>query len=268
MSARPVLIELESLGKTIYGEVAQLTMTGATIQPTDPLILWGNVRLRVRFGFADTTYTLTGLSKESNPDHSFSFTFDTVTRQQMTVYGAALRQTGVLEAGAPESAPAPNGPALNSGTVAKNAPAAAAVTGAASKGKQPAAEPIDPSRIVRHQGPPEGKERRTSHRYDLEVDAALTVVNTPGTQPAKVIEIGAGGCRVFTPKPNQIQPGTAVEVNMAGLNFPLRLSAMVLHKQSDQVLGLQFHELSHRIQGRLVNFINELRQGQSEESGS
>jgi hypothetical protein len=46
---RPVLIEMESLGKVMRGQMLKLTATGATILPNDLILIWNSVNVKISF---------------------------------------------------------------------------------------------------------------------------------------------------------------------------------------------------------------------------
>lgn len=242
MSSRPVLIEVETLGAVLRGEMVELNMCEARVLPGDPLLLWKNVRLTVRFRYADVVYHLSGNTKESYPDHSFTFDFDKVTRQRMGALREQLRNGGYLKS----SEIAPEADSTCEEQVPKDA-----------KGEEREPPTEDLSR-VRHLPAPSGQERRLHQRHELHVDATVQKISSSNILRCQVLEISLGGCRIYTDRPNDYVLGDRVEVQFVGRGGPFRLSASVQFERAEHLAGLKFTHMSMRTSDRLVDLVREL----------
>jgi hypothetical protein len=253
MAQRPVLIEVESVGKVIRGQMLRLTMTGATVVPDDPFLIWMSVPVKVSFRYGDVVYALTGMSMASEADLSFSFKFDSVTRKSLMILSKNLGEAGLLDAEDVQQ--------MFAAKVAEEAQTEGKPESAAVKCKISA-------RLVRHEKPPGGRERRVHHRYDIEVDAKLAIINSDSNLNCSVLEMSLGGCRLYTEDPNSIKLDTPVEVQFVECGYPLRLPASIQVKVGDHILGLRFLEMSGRMKERLNNLIWEIAERESEKGSS
>lgn len=243
IARRPVLIHLDSLGKVMRGQMLHLTASGANVLPDDPFLLWKSVYVKVSFRFSDVVYALTGMTNASEADLSFRFEFDEVTRKSFLILGKDLGEAGLLDAADVAQIFA-----------AKDAQARNAEADAASKAKKTKAT----MRLVRHEKPPGGRERRVHHRYDLDVNAKLAIINSDSNFECTVLELSLGGCRVYTADPNNIETDMPVEVQFVECGYPLRMPAKIQVKQGDHILGLKFLGMSSRIKERLHSLIGEV----------
>jgi len=243
MAERPVLIGVKSLGKVMHGQMLQMTMSGATILPDDSFLIWKSVHVKVSFRFADIVYHLSGMTMLSEPDLSFRFEFDGVTRKSVVILGKKLGDAGLLDAADAEQMYA-----------AKDALANEPEDGSAAKAKK---GPLT-ARLVRHEQPPGGRERRVDHRYDIDANAKLAVINSSFNLECLVLELSLGGCRVYTGSPNNVEHDTQVEVQFVERGYPLRLPARIQVKSGPHILGLRFSEMSERMKERLKNLICEV----------
>ena len=236
MAARPVLIEVS--GKVMRGDMLQLTMARARVMPLDPFLLWSSVHVKIRFMCSTVTYNLTGMTISSHADNSFSFEFDSVTRKYMLIEGKRLGVATPPGKSAHESTPAVEKPEMKTDTPPKKASVSAL--------------------IVRHDGPPGGRERRVHHRYDIDAAAKLSVVNSDRTIVCTVLELSLSGCRVHTDIANGVSRGTQVEVQFVDCGLPLRIAANVQVKTGEHLVGLKFQNMSTRMKERLNNLIWEV----------
>jgi hypothetical protein len=243
MAQRPVLIDVESLGKVMRGQMLQLTMHGASVMPDDPFLIWKSVHVKVSFRYGDVVYALTGMSMVSETDLSFSFEFDSVTRRSLMILGKNLGEAGLLDSTDVEQMFA-----------AKDAEA----TGPKADSASPAKKGKITARLVRHEKPPGGRERRIHHRYDIDVDAKLAIVNSDFNFECSVLELSLGGCRVHTEFQNNIVLETQVEVQFVECGYPLRMPARIQVKNGEHILGLKFLEMSSRMRERLNSLIWEV----------
>ncbi|MGA2887829.1 MAG: PilZ domain-containing protein [Terracidiphilus sp.] len=243
LAQRPVLIEVEKLGKVMRGQMLQLTMSGATVLPDDSFLLLKSVHAKVSFRYSDVVYVLSGMTVESEADLRFSFKFDSVTRKSFAIMGKNLGEAGLLDAAdvkqmyASRDTGAPD-PEANSAS--------------------PATQTKIVARLVRHEKPPGGRERRVHHRHDMDVGAKLAIVNSDSILNSSVMELSFGGCRVYTDLPNNIQLETLVEVQFVECGLPLRLAAKVQVKNGAHVLGLMYLNMSSRMRERLNHLIREI----------
>jgi hypothetical protein len=244
---RPVLIEMESLGKVMRGQMLQLTASGAKIMPNDPILIWNSIHVKVSFRFGDVVYALTGMSMLSEPDFSFRFQFDAVTRKSFMILGKNLGEAGLLDAADVEMILA-----------AKEAEAQKTEANPEAQAKKSKVH----ARLVRHEKPPGGRERRVHHRYDIDVGAKLAIVNSDSNFECTVLELSLGGCRVFTEAPNNIEIDTRAEVQFVSCGYPLRMPAKVQVKSGANILGLKFLEMSARIRERLQSLIWEVAENE------
>jgi hypothetical protein len=228
MAARPVRIEVEKLRSSMIGQMVDLTLSEARVMPDEPVLIWKDVQVWVRFRYSNIVFTLAGKSKEWNPDGSISFEFDEVSRKRMLI----LAQEGLFRGEAEEKVEE-------------------------REAESDPTKPRDPRR-VRHLGGPGGVERRASPRYDLYVEGVLSNLDTARAINCLVLEVSKSGCRIYTETPNDLQLNGFVEVQFVALGYPLRLSATVQVKTGEQLLGLKFTEVSYRIKTRLANLIFEL----------
>jgi hypothetical protein len=243
MTARPVLIGVETLGKLMHGQVLELTASQARVLPDDPFLLWKSVLIKIRFRWADVEYNLSGMTIESHEDNSFTFEFDCVTRKYLAVLGKQLEDAGLMNSGAARSKP-----------VSK-------LSEELDHGDPPIKHEINTraaSLLVRHEKPPGGKERRVHHRYDLDAEAKLAIVNSDRILDCIVLELSLGGCRVYSETPISLDLGAWVEVQFIECGLPLRLAAKIQVKSGEKIAGLMFHSMSIRMQERLNNLIWEI----------
>jgi hypothetical protein len=240
---RPVLVEVESLGNAMYGQILELTMSEANVLPDSLFLIWKSIHVKVSFRYGDVVYALTGITTVSEADRSFRFKFDSVTRKSLMILGKNLGDAGLLDSADVEQILA-----------TKDAEATAAEVDSASVGNKRS----HTARLVRHEKPPGGRERRVHHRYDIDVDAKLAIVNTDYNLGCKVMELSLGGCRVYTDLPNNIEMERHLEVQFIECGFPLRMPAKVQVKNGGHILGLRFLELSSRMRERLKSLIWEI----------
>lgn len=240
---RPVLIEMESLGKVMRGQMLHLTSSGASIMPDDTFLIWNSVHVKVSFRFGDVVYALTGMTMLSEPDFRFRFEFDAVTRKSFIILGKNLGEAGLLDAADIEQIFA-----------AKEAESQKSESKPESQAKKSKIH----ARLVRHEAPPGGRERRVHHRYDIDVGAKLAIINSDSNFECTVLELSLGGCRVFTEAPNNIETDTQVEVQFVSCGYPLRMPAKIQVKSGTNILGLKFLQMSNRIRERLQSLIWEV----------
>jgi hypothetical protein len=247
LSHRPVLLLVETLGAVMHGEMLGLSLSQARVLPSEPILLWNNVRVKVRFRFADVLYSLSGTTSASHPDLSFSFVFDLVTREQIAILSSKLTDSGLLQAGELDKKTGPPTTALEPETK-----------------PQP---PTKPKRIkfsrVRHDPPPAGIERRVHERHELEAGAMLVILDKGVSFKCMLLEVSLGGCRLYTGVPITYPEGTNVEVEFTGLGYPFRLAARIKVKAETDAIGLEFQQMSFRIKDRLSDMIHELAEKQT-----
>lgn len=239
----PVLIDVEALGKVMRGQMLQLTASGASVLPDDPFLIWKSLQVKVSFRFKDVVYALTGMSLVSEKDLNFRFEFDNVTRKSLMILCKTLGEAGLLDAANIEQIFAAKE------VEARNAEADAAA---------PRKEGKLHARLVRHEKPPGGRERRIHHRHNLDVNAKLAIVNSDSNFECSVLELSLGGCRVLTEAPNGLELNTQVEVQFVSCGYPLRMPAKIQVKSGTNILGLKFLEMSSRIKDRLHSLIEEV----------
>ena len=190
----------------------------------------GNVRVRVRFRFRNVIYSLTGRSFPSEREVGFGIEVNSVTRQNVPIYAG------------PEDGSLP-----------------AALTDRF-EGKTKRSK--DEQRIVLHQPPPDGKERRLCARHEMEAMASLVVLERGRILKCLVLEVSLSGCRLFGESPINLDQDTAVEVEFTGRGYPLRLRAIVKPKSDEHVIGLEFTQASERVIESLNDLIAELEEAQ------
>lgn len=240
MPRRPVLIEVDALGTVLHGQVIELSMCTARVRPDDPLFLWKNVKVAVRFRYSDVVYALEGTASTTHADESFTFDFDRVSRQRMEILHAQLKTGGYLCSDEEEMASSP--------CEEEEAPEAARP-----KTKQ--------ELCAVHHGPaPEGQERRVHDRHTLLVTGTVQRVSHSSILKCQVLEVSLGGCRIYTDHPNTLTLGDQVEVQFVGCGFPFRLAARVQFVLEAHVAGLKFLHMSMRTSERLLDLVRELRE--------
>lgn len=232
MVQRPVLIDVGALGKVMRGQMLQVTTHGATVLPDDPFLLWKSVPVKVSFRFRDIVYAFSGMTEVTEAGHSIRFEFDQVTRQSLMILGKNLDDAGLLDAADIEQMFAEE---------TLNAPHAAL----------PAKKDKVSARIIKHEKPPGGRERRIHHRHEVDVEAKLAIVNSDCNLECSVLELSLGGCRVYTELPNSIEKNTQVEVQFVECGFPLRMPATIQVKSGVHILGLKYLPMSSRMRERL-----------------
>jgi len=241
MPIRPVLIEVETLGASLHGQMNRLMPTRARMMPNEPLLLRGKVPVRIRFRFADVEYNLGGLTLANDIDNAILVEFDSVTRKQIALFSGYLKDSGLLQAGE----------------------AAAMAAEEESKPHEPAAKPKRSKaeqRRVRREPPPGGVERRIHYRHELEAVVTLLVVSKGAMIKCDLLEISRGGCRVYTEIAPHIPQDCIVEVDFIGHGVPLRIAAKVKVKGDEHLLGLEFQKMSARTTERLQELLDELRE--------
>lgn len=238
LSVRPVLIDVETLHTTIYGEITQLCSTWARILPVDPFFLWKNTNISVRFRFEDIPYTLCGLASVTNSDNSFHFEFDLVSRELMQVLSVQLKDAGILRSDEVQAIARQQEEQLATPSDDQHEPGEA---------KQD---------TVKHSSG--DTNRRVHARYGLATPANLRITNGGDVYRCAVIDLSLGGCRVQTAKPLNFPVLTRVEVQFVGLGLPLILPAQIQIKIGDHVAGLKYLEVSPHIRERLSVLLEEL----------
>ncbi|MGD0832448.1 MAG: PilZ domain-containing protein [Terracidiphilus sp.] len=246
MAQRPVLVDVESLGRVMRGQMLQVTTLGATILPDDPFLLWKSVHVKVSFRFRDIVYAFSGMTIVSETRHSFRFEFDGVTRHSLMIMSKNLGDAGLLDAADMEQ------------MLAEEAANAAAAQAAEANAVVPVKKDKISVRLIRHEKPPGGRERRIHHRHDIDVEAKLAIVNSDSNLECSVLELSLGGCRVYTEIPNNIEKGTQVEVQFVECGFPLRMPATIQVKSGVHILGLKYLQMSSRMKERLSSLIWEV----------
>ncbi|WP_420237389.1 PilZ domain-containing protein [Telmatobacter bradus] len=111
---------------------------------------------------------------------------------------------------------------------------------------------------MRYEPAPGGIERRKDFRHEIQQDAQISFVSTSVTMNCWLIEISMGGARIYTEQAINYAVGTACELRFVKYGQSYLLPAHIQVKNNDQLAGLQFEELSQRIQQRLIEFIKEL----------
>lgn len=235
-TARPVHIDLETLGIATPGELLSLSATGARVLPRAPMLVLNQAVISVGFQFEQTQYLLSGLTSRCNRDGSIPFEFDFVTRERVRELAERLARAGVELA--PEQA----------STAQQPEP---------SRAEQKARQ-LAELRRVRHERPPGGIERRIEARYDLGAQAALTILKSGKVMSGELLELSLTGCRVFTEEPNRYPQYTAIEVQFVGLGFPLRLGGHIQINRAQHVAGLCFTGIRPRTRERLQTLLWEL----------
>jgi len=243
MASRPVLIEVDTLGTSVGGEMLELRTIGARVMPSESIFFFNSVRITLRFRFLDVVYTLCGMARKSAIDKSVEVEFDFVTREQIARQWALFAKSGLLDDREED---------VKSGRDKTDASATSADTKKAQLKKQ-----VD-LRMVRMEPPPGGIERRASRRYILGVDAALSIIHSGAVLDCQVLELSLTGCRVFSQQPIQWDLHTWVEIQFVGLGYPLRLAGEIQTKRGAFVCGLRFINLKPRIHERLRDLIGEL----------
>jgi hypothetical protein len=250
MTRRPVLIAIDELELTMRGQVVGMTMAHALLRPDGQFYLCKSVYVEISFRFEATRYTLAGTAQPSEADQGFRIDFDTVARKTIAGMGERLKMAGLLD-------PIGSDPKLQSAAVDVAPGDAEAVT------KKP--EPVDKSsgRMVRHDGPPHGVERRAHPRYDVDVYVRLLLVEEARRLECTMIDLSMGGCRLYFEQPHGLAKGQHVETQFIGDGLPLRLAAVVQVCEKPKVVGLRFVSVGARMQERLEWLISEVAAGRA-----
>lgn len=249
MTRRPVLIAIDELDMTMRGQVVDLKMTHAILRPDAQFYLCKSVYLEIAFRFETTRYTLSGTSQRSLADQTFRIDFDTVARKTVAGLGDRLKAGGLLEqAGSEPAQPAP---------ASEEKPAAAQADE-----HSPETE-VAVGRRVRHEGPPNGLERRIHPRFDVETYVRLSLVEEGRRMECVMIDLSQTGCRLYFEHPHTLRRGLHVEVQFIGDGLPLRLAAVVQVCDYAQVVGLRFINVGTRMQERIEWLISEVSQGRA-----
>jgi hypothetical protein len=252
MTRRPVLIAIDELDLTMRGQAVDMTMTYAILRPESQFYLCKCVYIEVSFRFEATRYTLSGTAQRSLADQSFRIDFDSVARKTVAGLNERLQEAGLIEAGKPERTPSAPAPVEEPAEAEAKPPAA----------EQPVAEQ-PAGRRVRHDGPPDGIERRVCPRFDVETYTRLTLVDEGRRVDCIMIDLSQSGCRLYFEQPHGLACGLHVEVQFIGDGLPLRLAAVVQVCHHAQVVGLRFINVGTRMQERIEWLIGEVAAGRA-----
>lgn len=262
MPQRPVLLKVPATGAMLRGEVITLGSTKACVLPVDPLLIWNNTAVTIKFRFRDTIYTLSGTTSESYPDRSFTFLYDEVTREQvLTNYAAVLREAGLMEnLSAPKSTTAP---AAAASTARENASSGAlppVEAAKAQKAKEKDAGEQKPTKaeILHALAKKLPDALNESFLRDVEIESALHLINDTQAYPCELIRLGEGGGLAYFNQPPALGLGTATEIRFTAHGVPYRFPTFIQEEIHPQVLQLAFQEMSPRIRTRLKEYLKEI----------
>lgn len=261
MPQRPVLLRMPATGAMLRGEVLTLGSTKACVLPVDPLLIWKNTEVTIKFRFKETVYTLSGTTTESYPDRSFTFAYDAVTREQIrTTYAEVLHSAGLMEDLTAKQETNP--PATESGATStaeassttEAEPANAQKTKAKAAGEQKRTK----QEILRSIAKQLPEELGESFLRDVELNAALHVINDKQVFPCELIRLSEGGCVAYIKEPATLGLGTSVEIRFTAHGEPYRFPAFLQEIVHPQVFQLLFQEMSPRIRTRLREYLKEI----------
>lgn len=263
MPQRPVLLKVPATGAMLRGEVITLGSTKACVLPVDPLLIWNNTAVTIKFRFQDTIYTLSGTTSDSYPDRSFTFLYDAVTREQvLTSYAAVLREAGLMEnLSAPKAATGAKAPAADTaGENASSASAPPAEAAKAHKAKEKEAGEQKPTKgeILHALAKKLPEELNEAFLHDVEIAAALHLINDKQAYPCELIRLGEGGGLAYFEKPPALGLGTATEIRFTAHGVPYRFPTFIQEELHPQVLQLAYQEMSPRIRTRLKEYLKEI----------
>jgi hypothetical protein len=243
MARRPVLVAIDELEMTMPGQVLDLSMTHATVQPAGVFYLCKSVYVECAFRYGEMLYSLSGTADPSTPDKSFRMEFDTVARKAMAELGVQLRDAGLIDS--------------------ERAEKAKELTRPLEAERQERESWSFNPRKVRHDGPPGGVERRAHSRYDVETEVRLTLVEEGRRVECTMIDLSMSGCRLYFSRAESLELGAQVEVQFIGDGLPLRLAAVVQVVMHLQSAGLRFVNVPERMKERLEDLIQEITAGRA-----
>ncbi len=108
--------------------------------------------------------------------------------------------------------------------------------------------------------------RRRNPRYACNgpAEVLLTVGKPP--LPAKILNISAEGALVALAAPLVLLPNTPVELTFTVHHLLFRVRAHVrVVREGDIEIGLQFHDLSHRMLAQIEDLVTELAESEGEQ---
>lgn len=247
MARRPVLIAVDELDLTMRGQVVDMSTNHVLLRPEGQFYLCKSVYVEISFRFESTRYTLAGSAQPSAADQSFRMDFDTVARKTVASLNTHLQAAGLMDPDKPGSA--------------MSSVVASAVH--EPEEEEEAAPAEQPTRGVRHEDPPDGVERRSYRRYEVETYVRLTLVQEARRMECTMIDLSQSGCRLYFEHPHGLERGLHVEVQFIGDGLPLRLAAIVQACHNPQVVGLRFINVGARMQERIEWLISEIAAGRA-----
>ncbi|WP_420238439.1 PilZ domain-containing protein [Telmatobacter bradus] len=245
MAKRPVLVNIDELGRQLNGQVTEMTATYARVRPSAFFYLCNSVYAEISFRYEDVIYMLSGTSEPTGRDNTFKIEFDSVARKTMGTLGKALGAAGLMDEEKKSLIYTPSPLGIED------------VSNLLPKGDEKALLKRL-ARKIRRELPPGGIDRRACCRYEVESEVRLTFIRECKLQQCLMIDLSLTGCRLFFEDPCPVPLGTQVEIQFLENGYPLRLAASVQVVANPHTLGLKFSNNSLRMKERLACLIEEL----------
>lgn len=241
---RPVIIHVDALDASLRGQIVELGRNHAVVRPDSFFYLCKSQYAEISFSCEETVYTLAGQMNSSDVDQTLRIEFDMVARRAVQMLGQTM---GGRWKSDPGHRPLLTEIEADAALVPEeNTPPAVLPEGKKATQK------------LRKGHPPEGVERRQSRRYKTSTPTRITLVGLGEVRDCLMLDLSLGGCKLSFDLACGIMAGSRVEVQFLEQGLPLRLAATVQVCADDDVLGLQFMNVSARMQERLQGLIKEI----------
>jgi hypothetical protein len=243
---RPVMIRIDALDASLRGQIVELDKGHAIVRPDNFFYLCKSLYAEISFCYDETAYTLAGQMTSSDDDQRLRIEFDMVARRDVQRLGHRMSSAWQSNPGLrPRLTEIEVDPSFE---IEEDFEPGPAVLPAVKKAAQ---------RVGDGQ-PPEGVERRQSRRYKTSTPTRITLVGLGEVRDCLMLDLSLGGCKLRFAHACGIETGSRVEVQFLENGLPLRLAATVQVSTDDDVLGLQFVNISARMQARLQSLIHEI----------
>ena len=232
-SEKTVRILLPGKGVSLHGRLLDLSEGGCRVEPSDPYLVWNEIRVEVRLESSNVQFKLEGVTKGCRGGKSFGIQFDTMSAEQLRQLHSmfpACAQQAASEDSLPEQVAA-----------------------------TPSEDPNQTLPLVRNEGAPGGRERRKHPSFILNTPGTLHEIATGDSTPGTLVEISRTGCRFHLDDPFVRQFGTPLELILDVKGITLRVAGVVRAQINKKTIGIMFDTMSFRRGDQLDELISEIK---------
>ncbi len=112
--------------------------------------------------------------------------------------------------------------------------------------------------------PPHGRDRRASHRCDVDTSAIIELVKVGSRLSGHIVDLSVGGCRVRMDDKFPVGIYTRIETEFRLHGLPFRLGGVIQAIYDHNMVGIRFLDMSQRKLEQVAELIAEIEESQGE----